>query len=38
MLNESDLKDLVNGKINVETDDGFLHNKTIYKIKGDKKW
>lgn len=38
MLNENDLKDLVNGKINVETDDGFLHNKTIYKIKGDKKW
>ena len=36
-LSENDLKDLVNGKINVETDDGFLHNKTIYKIKGDKK-
>ena len=36
-LSENDLKDLVNGKINVETDHGFLHNKTIYKIKGDKK-
>ena len=37
MLNEKDLRDLVNGIVNVSFDDGFLHKKTIYKIKGDVK-
>ena len=33
-LNDKDLEDLVNNKVNINFDDGFLNKKTIYKVKG----